>query len=184
MFTDVKTSDWYYDAVAYVYEKGLMTGLNATTFGPGEPLSRAQFAVILHRMNGTPEVAYTEKFPDVADNIWYTDAILWANSIGVVNGYSDSGKFGPGDNITREQMALMMYRYANYMRYDTSVKADFSKFKDAARVSSFAAEAMKWAVGNGIITGKNSGTMIDPQGNAARAECATIIMRFVEKYGD
>ena len=184
MFTDVKTSDWYYDAVTYVYENGLMTGLNTTTFGPGEALSRAQFAVILHRMNGTPEAAHTANFPDVADNTWYTDAVLWANSIGVVNGYSDTGKFGPGDNITREQMALMMYRYANHMGYDTSVKADFGKFKDAARVSSFAAEAMKWAVGNGIITGKNNGTTIDPQGNAARAECATIIMRFMEKYGN
>ena len=184
MFTDVKTSDWYYDAVTYVYENGLMTGLNTTTFGPGEALSRAQFAVILHRMNGTPEAVHAANFPDVADNTWYTDAVLWANSIGVVNGYSDTGKFGPGDNITREQMALMMYRYANHMGYDTSVKADFGKFKDAARVSSFAAEAMKWAVGNGIITGKNNGTTIDPQGNAARAECATIIMRFMEKYGN
>lgn len=101
----------------------------------------------------------------------------------VVTGYSDTGKFGPADKINREQMAVMMYRYANYKKYDTSQKADFSKFVDAAKVSAFAEEAMQWAVGNGIITGKDNGIRLDPQGNATRAECAAIIQRFIEKYG-
>ena len=183
LFNDVYDTDWFYDSVSYVNANGLMTGLNETIFGPSQNLARAQFAVILHRINDEPKVDYTEKFPDVAANLWYTDAILWASDTGVVTGYSSTGMFGPGDNINREQMAVMMYRYANYMGYDTSVKEDFSRFNDAAKVNDFAKEAMQWAVGNGIITGKNNGTALDPQGNASRAECATIIMRFMEKYG-
>ena len=181
-FHDVYMTDWFYESVKYVYDNGLMTGLNETTFGPYENLARAQFAVILHRMNGSPDMEYTNKFPDVADNQWYTDAILWASDIGVVTGYEDTGKFGPGDNINREQMAVMMYRYANYLGYDTSARADISKYTDAGNVNEFAKEAMSWAVGEGIITGKYNETQLDPQGNASRAECATIIMRFVENY--
>ena len=181
-FTDVNKSDWFYGSIAYVNGNNLMTGLNATTFGPTQSLARAQFAIILHRMDGTPEVTYTDKFPDVPDGVWFTDAILWASSTGVVTGYTDTGKFGPADNINREQMAVMMYRYANYKGYDTGTKADFSKFSDASKVSGFAEEAMQWAVGTGIITGKDNETRLDTQGNASRAECATIIMRFVEKY--
>lgn len=181
-FHDVYMTDWFYESVKYVYDNGLMTGLNETTFGPYENLARAQFAVILHRMNGSPDMEYTNKFPDVADNQWYTDAILWANEAGVVGGYTDTGKFGPGDNINREQMAVMMYRYANYLGYDTSARADISKYTDAGNVNEFAKEAMSWAVGTGIITGKYNETQLDPQGNASRAECATIIMRFVENY--
>ena len=90
--------------------------------------------------------------------------------------------FGPSDKINREQMAVMMYRYANFKEYNTDDKADFNKFADADKVSAYATEAMKWAVGTGIISGKNNGTVIDPQGDATRAECATIIMRFMEKY--
>lgn len=183
-YKDVGNGDWYYDYVYYVFSKGLMTGLNEEYFGPSQTLARAQFAVILYRMNNSPAVTYTAKFPDVAEGIWYTDAILWASGTGVVTGYTSTGMFGPGDNINREQMAVMMYRYANYMGYDVSEKADFSKFKDASKVSAYAQEAMSWAVGIGIITGKDNGTAIDPQGNANRAECATIIMRFRNKYQD
>ena len=181
-FTDVHKGDWFYDAVAYVNERGLMTGLNETTFGPAQTLARAQFAVILYRMEGEPDVSYRNVFPDVPDGIWYTDAIMWASENGIITGYTNTGKFGPADKITREQMAVMMYRYAQYKKYDTSEKADFSKFDDASRVSGYAKEAMQWAVGTGIITGKYNGTRIDPLGSANRAECATIIMRFVEKY--
>ena len=182
-FVDVNKGDWFYDSVYYNYFSKTMTGLDDTHFGPGQSLARAQFAVIIYRMNQSPKVEYKAVFPDVKDGIWYTDAILWASDTGVVTGYSSTGMFGPGDNINREQMAVMMYRYANYMGYDTSVKEDFSRFNDAAKVNDFAKEAMQWAVGNGIITGKNNGTALDPQGNASRAECATIIMRFMEKYG-
>ena len=181
-FADVASADWYYDSINYVYQNALMTGLNETTFGPVQYLARAQFSVILYRMNESPEITYIDKFPDVKEGVWYTNAILWANSTGVVNGYSDTGLFGPGDNINREQMAVMMYRYAKYQDYDVSQKADFSQFVDASRVNSFAEEAMQWAVGTGIITGKDNGTKLDPQGNASRAECATIIMRFNKFY--
>ena len=181
-FTDVHENDWYYDSVQYVSKNKLMTGLNETTFGPIDPLARAQFAVILHRMNGEPEVPYSARFHDVGAGLWYTNAILWAADTQVVTGYSN-GNFGPGDLINREQMALMMYRYANYKGYDTSARADFSSYQDASMVSDFAAEAMQWAVGEKIITGKYNETQLDPKGNASRAECATIIMRFVEKYG-
>lgn len=182
-FTDVRSQDWFFDSVRYVKEHGLMKGLNSTTFGPADPLARAQFAVILYRMNGTPQIQYTDRFPDVERDVWYTDAILWAAETNVVTGYSDTGKFGPGDNINREQMAVMMYRYAKYKNYDVSEKVEFSGYVDAASVSEFAEDAMKWAVGSKIITGKDNGTRLDPQGNASRAECATIMMRFIEKYG-
>ena len=181
-FGDVKTDHWYYDYVKYVYDNGLMTGLDKENFGPADVLARAQFAVILHRMNGEPIVEFDEVFPDVYEGEWYTDAILWASSNGIVTGYTDSGLFGTADNINREQMAVMMYRYAKYKGYDVTKTADFSQFEDAANVSGFAEEAMRWAVGTGIITGKDEGTRIDPQGNAARAECAAIIKRFVEIY--
>ena len=182
-FFDVNDADWFYPYVSYVNEKGLMTGLKNTAFGAGQALARAQFAVILHRMNQEPEVEYTAKFKDVADQQWYTNAILWANSEGIVTGYSDSGLFGTSDNINREQMAVMMYRYAKYKGEDVSVQGEVGQFKDASSVSGFAKEAMQWAVGTGIITGKDNGTRLDPQGNASRAECATIIMRFAEKFG-
>ena len=181
-FTDVHENDWYYDPVQYVSKNKLMTGLNETTFGPIDSLARAQFAVILHRMNGEPEVPYSARFHDVGAGLWYTNAILWAADTQVVTGYSN-GNFGPGDLINREQMALMMFRYANYKGYDTSARADFGSYQDAPMVSDFAEEAMQWAVGEKIITGKYNETQLDPKGNASRAECATIIMRFVEKYG-
>ncbi len=183
-FDDVKEGDWYYDYVEYAFKNNLMTGLDEKRFGPVQQLARAQFAVILHRMNDEPAIEYTEKFQDVGDDIWYTDAILWANSIGVVNGYSNSKMFGPADDINREQMAVMMYRYADYKGYDISAAGDFSKFSDALSVNDFAKDAMKWAVGTGIITGKDNGKKLDPQGYASRAECATIMMRFMEKYGE
>lgn len=181
-FEDVATDDWYYNAVAYANANSLMTGINETTFAPLRPLDRAQFSVILHRISNTPKTDHTAKFPDVIEGTWYTDAVLWANSVGIVNGYEDTGCFGPSDWVTREQMAVMMYRYANYMEYDTSGKADIGKFADASSVSAFAKEAMEWAVGTGIIKGQGSGIKLDPQGNANRAEGATMIMRFVEKY--
>lgn len=180
-YTDVTEDDWHYEAVKYAFEKGIMTGINDTTFAPNENLARAQFAVILHRMNGTPAVEYTDRFHDVAEGVWYTDAILWAADKEVVTGYSN-GNFGPADHINREQMALMMYRYAKSQGYSLDGAADFSQYQDASSVSDFAQEAMAWAVGNGIITGKYNETQLDPQGNATRAECATIMMRFLEKF--
>lgn len=181
-FTDVKKADWYYDSVAYVYEKGLMTGLDETMFGPAQNLARAQFAVILYRMEGEPATAYRDSFPDVPRGAWYTDAVMWASENKIITGYSNTGKFGPADRINREQMAVMMYRYAQYKKYNTGKRAKLYQFSDAYAVSGYAREAMEWAVGTGIITGKYSGTKIDPLGRANRAECATIIRRFVQYY--
>lgn len=180
-FKDVSPNDWFYSSVMYVNKNGLMTGLNETEFGPVQSLARAQFAMILYRMNGSPAVDYTNKFKDVAAGIWYTDPIMWASNKGVVTGYSN-GNFGPGDNINREQMAVMMYRYAKNQGYDVSASVELGNYKDGVNVSGFAKQAMQWCVAEGIITGKYNGTQLDPQGNAIRAECATIIRRFVEKY--
>ena len=178
-FVDVSENDWYYSTVCYNYFEGWMQGLDNTHFGPADPLARAQFAMILWRMSGGEKTAYQPLFPDVQENVWYTDAILWAAGTRVVTGYTDTGMFGPADKISREQMAVMMYRYAKYLGYDVSKREDFSRFEDAASVSGYAEEAMQWAVANGIITGKNNGRSLDPLGNAARAECAAIIERFI-----
>ena len=182
-FTDVPEGTWFYDYVKYVNDHGLMTGLNPTAFGPTENLARAQFATILYRQSGSPQVTYTDKFPDVPQNEWYTNAVLWASNAGIVTGYTDTGKFGPADPINREQIAVMMYRYAQYLGYDTKKQQKLYIFHDGDNVNSFATVALGWASAKGIITGKNYGTLLDPQGYAIRAECATIIMRFV-LYGE
>lgn len=180
-FTDVSADDWFYEAVNYVNDQGIMTGITETEFGPDENLSRSQFAVILYRLENSPEVAYSDVFADVPDNMWFTDGILWANKNGIVTGYGDSGLFGTDDSITREQMALMMYRYAKYKAYDTSDEAELDQFADEDQISDYAREATAWAVGSGLVTGKTD-TVLDPLGNASRCECSTIIMRFMHKY--
>lgn len=181
-FTDVTrdSKKWVYEAVSEVYRRNLMTGLNKTTFGPGESLPRAQFAVILYRMENTPQVSYDGRFQDVPDGEWYTDAIAWASQEGIINGYEGGEMFGPADMISREQMAVMLYRYAESKGYDTSVKADLERFEDASKVSAFAEEAMQWAVGIQMISGKDEGIILDPQGNTTRAECAAIITRYLK----
>ena len=122
-FVDVNDGDWYQDAVKFVYARNIMTGMNEAEFGPGVRLSRGQFATILYRMQGTPEVWYDwEAFSDVSEGQFYTEAVMWARDTGVITGYED-GRFGPADEITREQMALMMFRYANYLQLDTAAKS-------------------------------------------------------------
>lgn len=181
---DMETGDWYYNAVYYNYDREIMNGVDLDHFEPLSNLARAQFAIILHNIEGKPSTAYEPKFKDVADGEWYTEAIMWASSNKIVTGYTDgSERFGWGDNILREQMAVMMHRYAeNFKNYNVSDTADFDRFEDAQSVSAYAEEAMKWAVGTGIITGKDNGTRLDPQGYASRAECAIIIQRFLERY--
>ena len=184
-YEDVKESDWFYNEVAYNYYEEIMTGMDPTHFGPYVVLPRAQFATILYRMNGEPDVTYTAKFPDVPAGQFYSEAVIWASQIGVVTGYTDSGYFGTNDPITREQMVTMMYRYADYMKYESEEPTDISKFTDADKVTEFAEKAMKWAVGNGIIEGKENADgsyRLDPQGGTSRAECAIIIQRFMEKF--
>ena len=183
-FKDVNESDWFYNEVAFVNGRKLMTGLDSDTFAPAQPVARAQFAVVLHRMAGTPELTLIPKivWSDVDFNSWYGDAVLWASAEKIMLGYSGSGCWGTADSINREQMVTAMYRYAKCMEYDVSQTADISKYTDASAVNEFAQEAMRWAVGSGIIKGKDNETRLDPQGDTARAECAAIIQRFIEKY--
>lgn len=176
-FTDVKKGDWFYDVVQYVYDNDIMTGLNKTTFGPAENLSRAQFVNILYRMEGSPKVTFKNKFSDVKDGEFYSAAVIWASNEGVVSGYND-GSFGPADNITREQIAVMMYRYAKYKGEDVSQSANLNKYPDGKSVSSFATESVKWAVAEGLIKGQGDGKL-DPQGDTSRAACAAIITRYL-----
>jgi len=180
-YADVAAGDWFYDAAAYTYYKGLMTGTDATHFAPYNQLARAQFALILYRMEGEPAVNTDKSFGDIRGDEWYGPAVLWAAEQGIVTGYTDTKLFGPADNITREQMVVMMHRYAKYLNKDTSTSAGLDTFTDASSVSEFAAKAMGWAVGKGIITGKDNGTRIEPWGNTSRAEAAIIIQRFMEK---
>ena len=184
-YEDVAETDWFYDEVAYNYYEGTMTGTDTTHFSPYATLVRAQFATILHRMEGKPDAEYTNRFSDVPDKQFYSTAVLWAADAKIVTGYTDSGYFGTNDPITREQMVVMMYRYADYKKYDISKTADLSGFSDAGQVSGFAETAMKWAVENGIIEGKKNtdgSYRLDPQGSTSRAECAIIIQRFMEIF--
>lgn len=179
-YGDVNKGDWYYSAVSYMYENKIMTGLEANVFGPREKVSRAQFATILYRMAQAAPVAYTERFPDVAQGKFYTDAVLWAAENGIITGYED-GKFGAEDLITREQMAVLLYRYAKYLGLDVSNTNDLSGFPDSGQVSTFAREALQWANAEKIITGNGDGTLA-PGASADRAACAMMMKRFMEKY--
>ena len=177
-FTDVPADAWYKEAVDYVAEKGLMQGTAANTFSPNITTTRAMIVTILYRLEGSPAVSGTSPFDDVASGQWYTDAVIWANSNGIVKGYGD-GNFGPADNITREQMAAIMFRYSNFKGYDTSKAADLSGYTDASDISDWAVPAMKWANAEGLITGCTPTTLV-PRGEATRAQAATILMRYIE----
>lgn len=181
-FKDVSKDSWYYDYVSYVYLNGLMTGVLPDVFAPNDKLSRAQFATILHRMEGKPAVTGGKEFGDVEKDQFYTNAVLWASQddVGIITGYED-GNFGPADEMTREQMVVMMRRYAKYKGgYNYDKTADISGFEDVAKVSEFSAEAVKWAVANNIIKGEDGKNILNPQGDVSRAVCATIIQRFIE----
>lgn len=186
VFADVMEGAWYYDAVDYVYNKNIMTGMTEDTFGPGVTLNRAMVVTIIHRIAGVPATEYdSERFTDV-DEGWFSDAVMWASENEIVTGYKDiNGRdlrlFGAGDACNREQMVTILYRYAKSYGYDVNKTEDISTFVDAGNVSEYAREAMGWAVANGIISGEN-GTHLNPQGTANRAATATIIMRFIEKY--
>lgn len=181
-FTDVSESDWFYDSVDFMNGNKIMTGMTSTYFGAYEPLSRAQFALILYRLEASPEYTSTKTFPDVPAGCWYEDAVLWAYENNIITGYLN-GYFGASDYITREQMAVMLYRYVNAF-IPVSGQADLGKYADGSYVSPFAVDAVSWAVSEGIISGKDNGTRIAPQENTARAECAVITQRFVTWIND
>ena len=175
-FGDVNTGDWFYDVVKYAYDNGLMTGTSATTFEPNTTTTRGMIVAILNRLEGNPTAA-DAGFADVNSGDWYADAVNWAASVGIVNGYSDT-QFGPNDPITREQMAAILYNYAEYKGYDVSARADISSYDDAANVSDWAIESVQWANAMGLVNGMTD-TTLDPQGNATRAQIAAILSRYL-----
>ena len=176
-FTDVGAGDWYRSAVEYVVEKGMMNGTSAVTFSPNETTTRAMIVTILHRMEGEPR-AWGYAFSDVATSAYYADAVAWAAEQRIVNG-TGSMTFSPDAPITREQLAAILYRYAQFKDYDVSASNSLTSYTDAAQISSYAAAAMRWANAEGLVTG-STGRKLNPQGNASRAEVATILMRFCE----
>ena len=175
-FTDVTEANWYYDEVYYVWANGLMQGTSATTFGPGVDTTRAMVVTILWRLEGEPASGYDMDYSDVAGGAWYAGAVRWATEHGIVNG--SEGQFYPGGTVTREQLAAMLYRYAQYKGYDLTAGGDLSGFADAGAVSGWAETSLAWAVGQGLLQGSDS--QVDPQGSAIRAQTAAILMRFCE----
>ena len=177
-FVDVAEGDWFYDAVVYAYQNELMDGVGGNRFAPNSETTRAQLVTILYRLEGQPAVSGDLPFTDVESGTWYTDAVLWAAQNGIVNGVTDT-TFAPGDNITRQQLVTILYRYAEAKGYDVSASADLSGYPDAGQVQDYAQPAMAWAVAENIIQGMEDGTL-KPAGNASRAQIATILMRFCE----
>ena len=179
-FTDVSEKDWFYGDVMFVYENGLMLGTSKTLFSPHGTATRGMMATILWRMEGSPAPKGKNSFTDVEAGKWYADAITWTAENGIFAGYGKD-KFGPDDPITREQLAAIFYRYADYKGYDLTVKGNPDTCKDADKITDYAKTAMQWAVGSGLVKGK-SGNLLDPQGTATRAEIAAMLHRFIEKY--
>ena len=179
-FTDVSQKDWFYGDVMFVYENGLILGTSKTLFSPHGTATRGMMATILWRMEGSPAPKGKNSFTDVEAGKWYADAITWTAENGIFAGYGKD-KFGPDDPITREQLAAIFYRYADYKGYDLTVKGNPDTFKDADKITDYAKTAMQWAVGSGLVKGK-SGNLLDPQGTATRAEIAAMLHRFIEKY--
>lgn len=184
----VVSGNWKYEGIKYVYENGVMNGITnpdgtIDSFQPDESLTRAMFATVLYRMAGQPPVEFEDCFSDVSTGRYYSSAIIWAYKNGIVNGYAD-GNYGVDDYITREQIAKMLRIYAQARGYSANDRADLSRFPDISEVSGWAMEHMSWAVGCGMINGKNmNGTYyLDAKGNATRAECAAMLMRFIKVY--
>lgn len=173
-YTDLNMGEWYHDGIHYCLDEGLMDGVDAGMFAPNATTSRAMIVTILWRLQGSPEVEAEETFTDVAPGDWYADAIAWAAAEGVAEGYED-GSFRPNDAITREQLAAMLWRYAGSPEAD----GDLSAFADGADTSSWAEQAMSWAVARGLLTGVDNDRLA-PGGQATRAQTATILMRFAQ----
>lgn len=176
-FTDVKSNDWYYSSVRYAYDNGLFSGVSHDSFGPGDSMDRSMLATVLYSLDGKP-AAGKSGFADVADGAWYADAVAWAAEHGIVSGVG-GGAFTPGGTITREQLAVMLYRYAQYKGYDVSKTADLSGYADQDKLSDWAAQAVQWACGSGLMNGR-SAVQLAPEGTLTRAEAATMLKAFCE----
>mgnify|MGYP001084572313 CR=1 FL=1 len=176
-FTDVSTSDWFYDDVAFVYENGLFSGTDSRSFSPNASMTRAMLVTVLYRLEGEPTVTGRSSFTDVRSGAYYEKAVIWAAANGIVTG-TDSTSFSPGAKVTREQLAAILYRYAQYRKLDTDASAKLNSFTDADSVSAYASEALGWAVSEGLINGASGKLM--PKGDATRAQVAAILHRFVK----
>ena len=179
-FKDVPTDAWYYEALRYTYQKGVIKGATDTQFKADVNISRGMFVTILWRMVGEPKITGGKNFPDVKSSDYYYNAVKWASAKGIVNGYN-SGKFAPNDDITREQLAVIIQNYSRYMKKKTSQTTSLSKYKDGYQVTGYAQPAVKWAVATGVISGKDNGTRLDPQGTATRAEATAMIYNYFTK---
>lgn len=175
-FVDVTEDKWYYDAVAYVYQQGIMVGMSETTFEPNTTVNRAQVVQMLYNLEGQPQVSGDSGFSDIRDGQWYAKAVAWASANDVVAGYED-GTFRPTRAVTREEFAQILYNYAKCKGYGLSASADLGKFPDSGQVSSWAETALGWANGNGLINGHDDGRL-DPKGSTIRAQAASILMNF------
>ena len=176
-FTDVtEGGDWFYDAVAYVYENGIMAGTDETTFAPYMELDRAMAAQLFYNLEGKPAVTGDSTFTDVTSGHWAVDAITWAAQNDIVAGIG-GGLYDPDSNVTREQFAVMLYKYARFKGYDLTAAGDLTQFPDAGSISSWAETALSWANGKGLINGHENGT-IDPKGRTIRAQAASIMANF------
>ena len=171
---------WYYDAVEFMYDRGVMKGMTSTTFEPETQMSRAMLVVSIYRLAGSPSSSGSSIYPDVPDGMWYTDAIVWATKAGIIKGMEE-GKFNPNSVVTREQMVTVLYRYAIYCGFDTTASSDLSGYYDTGNIQAYALPAMRWAVGMGLIKGIDS-TTLDPAGGATRAQVTTILTRFYKTY--
>lgn len=178
-FVDVKTSDWFYGSVLKAYEEGWMSGTSAVTFAPNASTTRGMIVSVLYRLEGSPE-AGDSTFTDVKAGAYYAKAVAWAAENGIVGGYGD-GTFGPNDEITREQLAAILYRYAQFKGYDVSKKADLTAYSDYAQVSAYAKDAVAWANAAGILSG-TSATTLSPRDHATRAQVAAILARFTDAF--
>ena len=179
VFSDLSSSAWYAEAVNYVYENGLMTGISSTQFAPNNTLTRAMVVQTLYAMANKPAVSGSENFTDVSSGDWFADAVTWASANGIVSGYNAT-QFAPNDPLTREQLALILYGYAQMRGYNTTQSGtSIQKFTDYGSISAWALEAMDWAVNAGLLSGKGNG-VLDPTGTATRAEVAQILMNFSE----
>ncbi len=175
-FTDID-GHWARKSICYAVENGIFYGTSDTKFSPETPMTRAMLVTVLHRLEGKPGFTGTNSFSDVKSDKWYTDAIVWANVNGIVTGYS-KGRFGPDDQVTRQQMATILHRYAGKKGYDLKGSANLAVYTDAGKIGGWALTAMKWANAEGFITGR-SATTLAPEGSAKRAEVATILQRFI-----
>lgn len=175
-FVDVTEDKWYYDAVAYVYQQGIMVGMSETTFEPNTTVNRAQVVQMLYNLEGQPQVSGDSGFSDIRDDQWYAKAVAWASANDVVAGYED-GTFRPTRAVTREEFAQILYNYAKCKGYGLSASADLGKFPDSGQVSSWAETALGWANGNGLINGHDDGRL-DPKGSTIRAQAASVLMNF------